>query len=93
METQPAPQPSEARVRFTGCQTPQAGPWMSVLGAVERGGDVRAQVADDLTGRGILDFLMRNVELESSLLVTDEYGGYEAVDDVMPHISVSHSEH
>ena len=36
---------------------------------------------------------MRNVELESSLLVTDEYGGYEAVDDVMPHISVSHSEH
>lgn len=66
---------------------------LAVLGAVERSGGVRATVTNDLTGRGILEFLMHNVEPRDSLLVTDEYPGYEAVDSVMPRLTVRHAEH
>ena len=33
-----------------------------VIGTVERGGKVQAQVADDLTGKGVLKFIRRNVK-------------------------------
>ena len=44
-----------------------------VIGTVERGGKVKAQVADDLTGKGVLKFIRRNVKPGSSRLITDEY--------------------
>lgn len=62
-----------------------------VIGVVERGGRVRAQAADDLTGKGILRFLAKNVDAEASVLITDEYPGYNAVRGVMPHAVVNHS--
>ena len=43
----------------------------AVIGAVERGGKVKAMVTDDLTGRGgILRFIQDSVDPEGSLLVT-----------------------
>ncbi len=65
----------------------------AVIGAVERGGKVKAMVTDDLSGRGILRFSQGSVDPEGSLLVTDEYAAYEAVSPFMPHLAINHSEH
>ncbi len=42
-----------------------------VIGAVERGGNVKAQVANDLSGKGVLRFLKHNVDTAGTVLVTD----------------------
>ena len=62
-----------------------------VIGAVERGGNVVARVADDLTGKGVLQFVKRNVDPEASILITDEYAAYNAIDRMMPHNVIDHS--
>ena len=64
----------------------------AVLGAVERGGKVKAMVADDLSGRGILQFIQAAVDPEGSLLVTDEYRAYQVVRPFMPHLAINHGE-
>ena len=65
---------------------------LAVLGVVERGGDVKAVVADEVTGRGILQFIRDSVDPEGGLLITDEFQAYQAVSPYMPHIAVNHSE-
>ena len=45
----------------------------AVIGAVERGGKVVAQVAENLTGRTILKFIKKAVKIEDSELMTDEF--------------------
>ncbi len=47
-----------------------------VIGVVERGGKVVAEVAKGLTGRHILDFIQRAVKVDESTLMTDEYPAY-----------------
>ena len=64
----------------------------AVLGAIERGGSVVAKVATDLTGKDIVKFLQKHVNIPESLLVTDEYPGYRAVDALMAHEVINHSE-
>lgn len=64
----------------------------AVIGAIERGGSVVAKVAEDLTGKGIVKFLKKHVNIPESLLVTDEYPGYRAVDALMAHEVINHSE-
>ena len=64
-----------------------------VIGAVERGGEVMARVATDLSGRGILKFITRElVKTEESKLITDEYSLYKAIRSRMPHEVINHSE-
>lgn len=63
-----------------------------VIGAVERGGKVVAQVAHDLSGKGVLDFIKRTVDTGETILVTDEYKAYNAVDKIMARLSINHSE-
>ena len=59
----------------------------AVIGAVERGGKVKAMVVgpespvSDLTGRGILRFIQDSVD---PVLISDEYRAYEAVSPLMP---------
>ena len=62
----------------------------AVIGAVERGGKVKAMVADDLTGRGILRFLQAAVDPRGSLLISDEYTAYRTVRPFMPHLAINH---
>jgi len=64
----------------------------AVIGAIERGGKVVAKVAGDLSGEGIKKFLKQHVNMPESLLVTDEYKGYNAIDDLMAHEVVNHSD-
>ena len=64
----------------------------TVIGAVERGGKVAAQLAKDLTGRTILDFIKRVVEVKDSELMTDEYAGYLAIGKEIKHRVIDHKE-
>ena len=64
---------------------------MPVIGAVERGGQVSARVADDLTGKGIIRFLKETVDPRGSLLITDEYKAYNAAKASYNHAVINHS--
>lgn len=61
-----------------------------IIGAVERDGNVIAQVAEDLSGKGILNFIKQSVKTEDSVLITDEYKAYNAVRSLMPHATINH---
>ena len=63
-----------------------------IIGAVERDGNVIAQVAHDLTGKGVLNFIMNVVNKDDSILITDEYKAYNVIRSYMPHAVINHSE-
>ena len=63
-----------------------------VIGVVERGGNVAAAVADDLTGRGVLNFIKNSIDPDGSLLITDEYQAYNVVRGVVNHAVIKHKE-
>ena len=62
-----------------------------VIGAVERGGQVVAKVARDLSGKGILDFIRESIDPEGSLLITDEYPAYKVARNTIAHAVINHS--
>lgn len=64
----------------------------AVIGAVERGGQVVAEVAKGLTGRAILEFIRRVVNVKESELMTDEYHAYNALSTQLKHHVINHQE-
>lgn len=64
-----------------------------VIGVVERGGRVVAKVAEarDLSAKGINKFLSRFVDPAGTVLITDEYSGYNRVSEHMLHSVVNHA--
>ena len=62
-----------------------------VVGVVERGGRVVAQVAKGLTGKALLRFIKSTVDPDGSLLITDEYRGYRAIERAFRHLVIDHS--
>lgn len=65
-----------------------------VIGAVERNGRVVARVANpgDLSGKGIQRFISRFVDKAGTILITDEYRGYNRVGAEMQHAVICHAE-
>ena len=63
----------------------------AIVGAVERGGNVLARVADNLSGRSLMRFVKDTVSPDGSLLITDEYPGYRPVSTLMTHAVINHS--
>lgn len=65
-----------------------------VIGAVERGGRVVARVANpgELSAKGIGKFLARFVDPAGTILITDEYAGYNRVSETMLHAVITHAE-
>ena len=65
-----------------------------VIGAVERGGRVVARVANpgDLSAKGIGKFIARFVDTAGTILITDEYSGYNDVSETMLHSVIKHAE-
>lgn len=61
-----------------------------VIGAVERDGNVIAQVANDTTGKTILSFIRSNVSPATQILVTDENTAYRGVRSMFPHSVINH---
>ena len=64
----------------------------AIIGAVQRGGKVVAQVADQLTGRSILKFIRSFVNLKDSELITDEYRADNLIGKEMKHAVINHKE-
>lgn len=62
----------------------------TVIGVVERGGEVVAQVVENLTGRTILNFIQKVVNVKESELMTDEYHGYRQFASMMKHEVINH---
>ena len=74
---------SNRRGRGTG-KTP-------VVGAIQRGGCVKAAVTDDTKAATVLGFIAQSVDVEDSSLITDEYTAYVNAYKLMPHRTVNHS--
>ena len=64
----------------------------AVIGVIERGGKVVAQVTENLTGRRILEFIRSVVNIKESELMTDEYHAYNALSTQMKHHVINHQE-
>ena len=62
-----------------------------VIGAVERGGKITARVGTDLSAKGLLRFIKETVDPNGSLLITDEYKGYNAAKSFVSHAVINHS--
>ena len=62
-----------------------------VIGALARGGKVVAQPSEKVTGKTLKAFLSRFVQADDSLLVTDEYSGYNRMHEWVPHFTINHA--
>jgi transposase-like protein len=64
-----------------------------VIGVIERGGRVVARVANpgDLSTKGVGKFIARFVDAAGTVLVSDEYKGYNRVGETMLHAVVTHA--
>lgn len=66
-----------------------------IIGIVEqkKGGKVVAEVASQVTTKTLLKLLKENVDLEKSIVVTDQFRGYQKFDEFIQHLSVDHSKY
>ena len=64
----------------------------SVLGVVERNGEVRAKIVDGANASTVLPFLRANVEANSAI-ITDDSRIYNRLKREYPHESVNHSQY
>ena len=62
-----------------------------VIGALARGGKVVAQPAPKVTAKTLTAFLSKFVQPEDSVLVTDEFSGYNRMDEWVPHFTINHA--
>jgi transposase-like protein len=61
-----------------------------VVGIVERGGDVVAKVMRSLTYHNLKEMVQKNVDEDDAVLVTDEYSGYNRINNIIEHIKIDH---
>lgn len=64
---------------------------MSVVGIVERQGEVKTQVIEKLTKRNLLAMLKRYSKKDDSVLITDGFRSYSKLKDYIEHLTVNHS--
>lgn len=64
----------------------------AVVGVAERRGRVVARVAEagELSAKGLSNFIARFVDTASSLVITDEYSGYNKLAASMRHARINH---
>lgn len=62
-----------------------------VVGFVERDGRVVTKMTERLTSRDLLSMLKRFVNEDRTVMVTDEYKGYNKFDEIVQHLVVKHS--
>lgn len=64
-----------------------------VVGMIERGeyNKVYAQVQKDLTSKSLTELVRQRVKTEFSVIITDEYSGYAKLNELLMHLSNSHS--
>ena len=64
-----------------------------VIGVMQRGGKViaRPAKASDLSAKGLSKFISRFVDKDGTILITNEFGGYNMVKETMLHATVNHA--
>lgn len=64
-----------------------------VVGIVERSGRkrVRLEIMDKLTSKNLLEMLKRYVNIEKSIMVTDEFPAYAKFEEHLQHLVIKHS--
>lgn len=62
-----------------------------VIGALARGGKVVAKPSDKVTGKTLKAFLGSVVDADDSVLVTDEFPGYNRMNEWVPHFTINHA--
>ena len=63
----------------------------AVIGALARGGKVVVRPSDKVTGKTLKAFLEQFVDSDDSVLVTDEYSGYNRLYEWIPHFTINHA--
>lgn len=63
-----------------------------VVGMVERGGKVKAKVVkkSNLNQKGLSALVRQSVDRQNTTLMTDEYGGYLRMSQIVDHKTISH---
>lgn len=62
-----------------------------VIGALARGGKVVARPSDKVNGKTLKAFLGKFVDGDDSVLVTDEFTGYNRMGEWVPHFTINHA--
>lgn len=65
----------------------------AVVGAVERKGNIKIEQVSKmmLNSKGLLAFIRKNVDINETILVTDEYKAYNNMSKTLTHYSINHS--
>ena len=63
------------------------------MGAVERNGNVVARMIQSVSGDTILKFLRKFVDMDETVLVSDQFNAYNVVDEFIAHETINHREH
>lgn len=61
-----------------------------VVGIVERNGNVVAEVMKNLTYKNLSDMVLKYVDEDDSVLITDEYSGYNKINKIIEHVKIDH---
>lgn len=61
-----------------------------LVGIVQRNGDVVAQVMGSLTFANMKKMVEKHVKKEKSVLITDQYKGYNRLNQIINHIMIDH---
>eukprot|EP01099_Mayorella_cantabrigiensis_P003404 TRINITY_DN2616_c0_g3_i1.p1 TRINITY_DN2616_c0_g3~~TRINITY_DN2616_c0_g3_i1.p1 ORF type:complete len:223 (+),score=-7.10 TRINITY_DN2616_c0_g3_i1:259-927(+) len=64
-----------------------------VVGMVEREGNVKAVAVSnlELKAKDLKKLIMKSIDTQNSILITDEYKAYNRMNKVVPHYRVNHS--
>jgi transposase len=63
-----------------------------VFGIMRRGGQIVAMVVTDTQGDTLKPLIDKHVKKDASVLITDEWGGYNTVGQDYPHVVIKHNE-
>lgn len=61
-----------------------------VVGMIERKGKVKTAIVDQLKSKPLNDLIRRSVDIQNSILITDEYAGYARMKTIIDHHVVNH---
>lgn len=62
-----------------------------VVGIVQRDGNVIAQVMKDLTYKNLKDMVRKFTDEDNTVLITDEYKGYNKISQIIEHVKIEHN--
>jgi transposase len=62
-----------------------------VFGMVKRGGKVIAKVVDDTKGETLKSVIDKHIDSDNSIVITDEWLGYNNLKDEYKHVVINHS--